>query len=454
MRRLALLPRSPFDLDTTRALVSHHGVLLAPSDPACRDIPTVLRRWHERGVLDGPSPDGPSWQLAPAVHLMARAQAMQVDPAHERAAALTRVVRRLWWTPLTAATRLLAPTRASQRLSSAATDTGSDTQEDPSVGDVFSGHAQAAQWLEEHLSTLVDLARALVEAGEPRVGWRLLHILWRTWSRIASPQWLLEHAGDQLLLEAAVGSGDTAAMIDSLVVLGEALTGQERHRDAERLLTDALRLAQHTADGPREAVAWQALGLLAQARGLLDHADRHLEEARTAFSSAVDIHERLGPPGDIAAALRRLGELHIALGDPHRALAVLTDATELITGSSDPYDDTETVHLVTALGRAHTAAGDLPAADVALTSALHRARALTGVTLHGREGQDLHARILYAQGELALAGQDPDTAHDRLTRAAELYRRALSPDLALVQDLLGQLDRTHGHLAHDPDGRP
>lgn len=194
-----------------------------------------------------------------------------------------------------------------------------------------------------------------------------------------------------------------------------------------------------------------ARGHWTEAEGELERASEELQ-ARPAWSLTVferlgELRRRQGRFDEAAALFERsqptpggiLGAARLALdrGDPEKA-------RDLAEGLLDRVPDTDRVERLAVLemvARLRCAAGDLEAADEAVTEFEAVAES---VGTHWLEGTASHLR-----GRLALAGGDPATARTALQIALDAYRRIDLPyETALVRaDLARALESLERHDA-------
>lgn len=189
------------------------------------------------------------------------------------------------------------------------------------------GHAQAAELHEAlgDLHTLLGQYKAALHAYESAAAQAGAVPLARLEHKLAQ---VYERRGDWDLADSALGAA--LAAVQSQPALEARITA-DRSRVAYRsgdaataaaLATEALAQAEAGGDRLVEALAHNALGILARQRDDLAAAERHLAQS-LALAEAID------SPTARVAALNNLAHVHAARGDTAAALALLEQALAL-----------------------------------------------------------------------------------------------------------------------------
>ena len=228
-------------------------------------------------------------------------------------------------------------------------------------------------------------------------------------------------AGGAPSLEIAVhwkGARDAARAREALLLAAAEARAVHAHRDAARAGRDALELWPEGEDqeGRIATLEWYADS--AELSGELAEAVRALREI-------CALRADVGPAEALAAAERRLGEVHELRGDREAALAARRSAAAIFAAASRPAD--AAVERLAAANHLRAAAAYTPAIDLARAAGAEAERA-------GRD--DLRARALGLEGvalakrgdaeaglEAVRAGLALALEHDLTPVAAELYQR-------------------------------
>lgn len=200
--------------------------------------------------------------------------------------------------------------------------------------------------------------------------------------------------------ERASNEASEGHRLHALIGLGRARLAQGDHREATRLLGEALTLSRTLGIPSATVMALRFLGEAAIVRGDYDTAERLLADC-------LDVGQSLGATVSAMTALLSLGRLALARGDASAARRVLSQARSLATEASL---DVLSPGVLVGLGAAERLAGDLPAARLQLEEALATAR--------GADDEAAVAAALHELGRVARDGGD-------VRRAKSLHHEAL-----------------------------
>lgn len=121
-------------------------------------------------------------------------------------------------------------------------------------------------------------------------------------------------------------------------------------------------------DQARRMGAARAIALCQCFNGALEFQTGHWSTAETALQESIKLYRQIGAAGGEALACQRLGDLQTAQGRPDEAMATLAEG--IVAGERALLRTHCLVRLYAALARNRLVAGDITAADQALTLGL------------------------------------------------------------------------------------
>ncbi|HYQ95975.1 MAG TPA: sigma 54-interacting transcriptional regulator [Candidatus Eisenbacteria bacterium] len=220
--------------------------------------------------------------------------------------------------------------------------------------------------------------------------------------------------------------GHSRGKVQTRLCLGQQLRIRGDLRGAESHIRGALSEAEEHGFEREHVIALEYLGDVA-----LDQFDN--QSAIERYDQALLLAEKLAPEGDLIPELcRRIGEVHVRIGEPNRALVTCERGLRIARRINDRFEEAATCRV---MAMAHQILG-------------HRERALRAA----REGVQLLrklealyelTRILVWSGEALLAGKDPEergVARDHLWEARSL---------AMTMNLERWVERTEKVLGVD-----
>lgn len=281
---------------------------------------------------------------------------------------------------------------------------------------VFTGSAQALDWLEGEFDNLRAAGRTAYERGLFPTVWQLVDALWPLFLYRGHHAERLEV--DRLGLAAARACSDPLAEAKMLNRTGLALRVLGRLDEAADDFRRALDIWRREGDQQRMAGSLRRLGLVEMDRGLLD-------EAVVLFEEALDGYRAAGEPRKVALTLCDLGSALIEKEREGEAVAYLGEARRLLAPEPDRYNQARVLIL---LGRAR---GGGPAAADLLTEGLGEMRRIGSET-----GE---AQALQALGDLALRSRRYGEARD-LYQEAQLILARRGARSGRLEDRLSRLD--------------
>jgi tetratricopeptide (TPR) repeat protein len=177
--------------------------------------------------------------------------------------------------------------------------------------------------------------------------------------------------------------------IDALLEQVAQARREHRHKDAERLASQALTLSERSGSRIDLARAVIALGQVARDEGRPD-------EALQLYEQAADIYRTDGPVLRYAHTIRHVADILLDLSQPETAEAVYDEALELYRG--DP--ETNTLDFANALRGAALAKAALGKRDEArsLFGQVRDLYAKLGIDAGVAESDRVLARLAAAQG--------------------------------------------------------
>jgi predicted ATPase/class 3 adenylate cyclase len=217
------------------------------------------------------------------------------------------------------------------------------------------------RWLDgleiEH-DNLRALLRSVIDAGEAKIGLRVVGALWRFWH-------LYGHLAEgrrwtEQMLALAGASSRTGERVAALTALGGLTYWQVDVPDVRRAYEEALTIARELGDRWAVAEGVYNLSFAHVLEGDFPGAVALVEEARTMF-------EELGSRRGIADTTGVLAIVARLEGDLPRARVLAEESLRLSRGSGDRFGTTDSLHV---LGRTALAEGDLTTAGSVFLEAL------------------------------------------------------------------------------------
>ncbi|MEV7425538.1 tetratricopeptide repeat protein [Streptomyces sp. NPDC091212] len=407
-RRLGLLPVAEFGADVTAA--------------ACACTPEAAERLLdelvEASLLEELGAD--RYRFHDLVSLHAARRADEEEPPGVREETVRRVLD--WYlSTATAARALLSPSH--RRLHR-------DYVHAPPGPPPFGDSTTALGWLDAERLRLMAAVRTAVEWGWDATAWQLVDSMQPLFLRLRPYDlWIEAHA---MGLAAADRAGDARAVSRMLTTGGSGLYNAGRYDEAIDWFGRALRDARTEGDRRAEAQALHGLGQSHRLAG-------RLEQATSLFTEALTLREEIGYDRGVALTRLCLGDIALASGSPHTAVALLSRAREGLLAVPDPYDAARALAF---LGRAHAAdgIGDFATAERQLRQA-HGEFVATG-SVHWQ------GRVLEMLGRTAQDRGDRRKARDCYEQSLARYSPVSPVDAARLRERL----RALGH--RDPLGNP
>jgi tetratricopeptide (TPR) repeat protein/transcriptional regulator with XRE-family HTH domain len=342
-------------------------------------------------MLESPAPG--RYRCHELLREFAATKVVAEEPAHERAAAVGRLLR--WYLHTTHAAQLVLEQRR-----------------DPlPLGDhptalTFADHAAGMRWYDEEFANLVAAVRQADRVGEPVLAWQLAYTLAGYFSlREPMQEWLRTH---QVALAAARRTGDPQAVGQTLNDLATGYYRALRTDDAVAAYTEALELARQLGSDVGAATTLNNLALAERRLGRFADAIAHHEQA-------VELAARMADPYGLCVATTNLGTAYAAVRrldeaiDRQRAALRIADA---IGGSGRRY---QRASVLRELGEVYRALSQHRQAVECYTAAAELAGEVGAVRVQARAALGLSA-ALSALG----ATQDSATAAATARRLAEV----------------------------------
>ncbi|RJQ74358.1 hypothetical protein D5S17_23100 [Pseudonocardiaceae bacterium YIM PH 21723] len=278
------------------------------------------------------------------------------------------------------------------------------------------GREQALNWLESERSNYAAMIEYCDHRGWDELTWQLSEALWSLFVfRGHYGTWLGTH---ELGVIAARRCAKPLAEVKLRCQLAYGLISLRRFAEAVTENQEALAVAERVDDLPGQSEALQYLGICQ--RGLGDP-----RAALGYFRRSLDIDRARGHVRGQAFRHRRIAEVLTELGGYEEAVA----ETELARGLFRQVEDrTSEGRTLMFLGTAQRAAGRLKPAMAALTEA--------GELLTGSGATRYRADALAAMGDLLRDTGDLVGAREHWTRAHALYAEAQHPQAADMMDRL------------------
>ncbi|WP_103562407.1 tetratricopeptide repeat protein [Actinomadura rubteroloni] len=281
----------------------------------------------------------------------------------------------------------------------------------------FASVEDALNALETELSDNAALIGSARAHGLHREVWQLCEAHWGLFVyRKHYAHWLATYTTG---LESAAACEDPAAEALMTEGVASAHLNMRNFALAQTYAERAIVLERRAGRVVGEAAALERLGVARQ--GLGDPAG-----AVAAYRRARELHEGIGRARGVALMARHIGDALLQDGRPDEAVPALAEALAYFTAKNDDYNRARTL---TALGRAHAAAGHRADADTALAEAAGLAS--------GAGARHQEATIALARADVARDRGDARAERGHLELAAELFAALGSPELAEVRARLG-----------------
>jgi tetratricopeptide (TPR) repeat protein len=343
------------------------------------------------------------WRFHDLIRLHAREQAA-AGAAADRRAAQARIVA--WY--------LHMAVRADLTVIPGRWHLGADYEQARREPALFSGPAEALDWLESELPGLLATLQLAHRAGLHEQAWQLCEALWGLFvNRRPYQIWTEAH---DLGLASARACGHQRAQARMYVHLGFACFCLGRHDPAREYFEHALALDRAERHLSGQATALENLGLVSLAVG--DPAG-----ALEYFGQARALLEQDGRLRGAALMTRRIGETHSSAGRHQEAADCLSDARRRFADLDDPYNEARTL---TSLADSWLRAGQ-PAESGPL---LHTALAM--MTSLGSRFQQARIHVLLADTAARLGNAAAE--RDHLQHALAAYTAAGAAEVAEVPE--------------------
>ena len=282
----------------------------------------------------------------------------------------------------------------------------------------------------------LQLARAL--GDREREAW-VLSSMGNVYLELGRPERALEHSETTLRIFAEMGEENGQARAHT--VMGGALQQLARYAEAEAHLVSALHLAENAAAELTVARATDDLGALATARG-------RPQAALGFHARALEMRRALDSRQAQATSLIGIGRAHLALEQPGEAVAPLQEALAI---AEETGAEPRAVDALDALADVHDALGDAARALALVREAQRRRAVLLDAQTRSRiQLLELRAEAERARSDAEIARvrtEELGAANEELTRTLGDLRRAQG---RLVQaEKLASLGRLASGLAHE-----
>jgi tetratricopeptide (TPR) repeat protein len=401
-RMIAMIPGQDFSVDLATAVLDDTEEHTQQLLDALTDISLLTEDLEGR------------YHMHDLARLHAREQAGHGSSDGERDQAIARAVA--WYLRETVAADLVVlPGR--WRL-------GPMYEQAPVARSAYASPAEALDWLESRIPSLLATVRAAHDAGLHGDAWQLCEALWGVvLFRKHYATWLASH---EVGLRSAQACADGLAEAQMHIQLGSAHRSLRGLDIAARHFSQALDLFRAAGHRLGEASALDHLGVV-QLRSA------RYEEAIGNFEKARDIHLSIGRPRGIALMNFNIGQALAASGHPDEAIGLLRTAEAQFADITEQY---HRARALTALGGALIEARHPQDADEPLREAL----SITEELGSSYDGARVHVRL----ADLGEALGQPRRAREHLEQALALFTELRAPQADGVR---ARLARARAHPA-------
>jgi tetratricopeptide (TPR) repeat protein len=396
-RLLAMHPGSEFDVGAAAAITE-------TDDYKAGELLDCL---FDASLIEERPPD--RYGFHDLLRLHARGKAYELEPEHERRAALDRLARWYLWMAVCADRTVI---RGRWHL-------GNYYNTDDGIPAPFDSSSSALDWLERELPTLAVLVDVLHRDGFPELSWQVCEAMWSLFIyRKHYRYWLRTHRSGLSAARACHNPLAEARMLEGLAMAHLNLQDFEA---AAACCAEALKLERANDHPDGEATSLEYLGVVELGR-------ERPERAVELFRRAQDIHRRIGGTRGVALMNRRIGEALRNAGDYSAAITHLGHARRYFADNSDAYNLARTL---TGLGQVYLLSGRPTEADRVLEEALQTSAEI------GARLQEANIHIELAQSAAATGNQAVEQRH--LRRAHAIYVALDAPQAEDVEGRLTQL---------------
>ncbi|WP_026930003.1 tetratricopeptide repeat protein [Glycomyces tenuis] len=273
----------------------------------------------------------------------------------------------------------------------------------------FESSGAALAWLHDNHRTLIGFVRTAALLGRREESWALAEAMWAFFTNLSYPE-----AAERCYRVAAESADEPAAKARMLICLGRTLIDLHEDDESERVLSEAVSLANAEGDRALLGSATEQLGWLSYRRG------RFLE-AEAMYTAALEIAEQGGRRRAQALQLKLLGLVYRDLGEPDRARLRFAKALAIFMQIQDARNIVIVRFELAALGAAAGEPGAVADADTAIGY-------LRDLGLERSAGEALERLGGILGG---------DEGRTRLEAALEIYERLGSGQAGSVRALLG-----------------
>ncbi|WP_328916319.1 MULTISPECIES: AAA family ATPase [unclassified Streptomyces] len=397
-RRLGLHPGPEFGAGVVTAVASAEPAIGGPRERAAALV--------DASLLSAPGPD--RYRFHDLIHQHALGRTEADDPGELRGGIVRRVLDHYLATA-NSADRVLNPQRhrPPPHYSSPSPD-----------AITFTDSAAALEWFATERGNLVSAQRLAADNDLHSAAWQIADAMWPLFSSLhLHEDWT---AAYELGVASARACGHRLGEARLLTGLGVALRDAGRDAEALRAFDRAVSVRRDIGDRRGEALVLHHAALTHRALGDLP---RTGELLRTALDLRTEVGDTRGQAREHAA----IGETESLSGRHTEALAQLTRARDMLTGTGDHHE----ILVERLLGQAHVRSGDEPAARAHFAVVLDLLDGKGTVFEEGtvyealgdldeREGDRASARSCYARAEAVYTGlgavQDARRAAARLAR--------------------------------------
>ncbi|GAB2857039.1 hypothetical protein GCM10022221_65780 [Actinocorallia aurea] len=284
----------------------------------------------------------------------------------------------------------------------------------------FSDRAEATQWLEDNLVSLLAFQRAAHDRALHASVWEMSEALWGLFVHHKHYRsWL---ACYRIGLDSARSCAEPTVEARMLSGLGSAHLNLEEFAAAADLYAEAVRLSREAAHPLAEAAALEGLGVAYLGLSLP-------ERAIEAFAEGSALHRRLGRPRGIALMTRRLGEALRDLGRDVESAEYLETAQEYFAQAADPYNEAK---VLTTVAEVYLRLARIPESQQALGRAL--------VIAEHSGAKHVLANVHVGLAALAERLGNGEAARGHLTSALNIYADLDAPQRHQIAERLASLD--------------